>query len=133
MWRWWRKRRGELEEAAFTYPLLLLLSIGLFNLALFGYAGLLASNAANYGARMGSVAQENPAALARQAAMQGIAVAPVGQYRVRVVAASERGGEVQVIVDFTVPNYFKGLASWFGVNMSDFHGQARATFRKEGW
>ena len=133
MWRWLRARRGELEEAAFAYPLLLLISIGLFNMALFGYAGLLASNAANYGARMGSVAQSNPAAVARQAALQRISIAPVGRYQVRVIAPTQRGAQVHVIVDFTVPNYFKGLARWFGVPMSDFHGQARATFRKEGW
>ncbi len=56
--------RAEIEEAVFVLPVLLLVTFGLINLAMVGFAGLSAANAANYGARMASVAQANQAGIA---------------------------------------------------------------------
>ena len=55
--KFWRDHRAEMDEAAFVIPVLLLVTFGLINFGMLGYASVSASNAANYGARMGSVAQ----------------------------------------------------------------------------
>ena len=48
-----RDLRGELDEAALVLPVLLLISLGLVNLGILGFAAINAGNAANYGARHG--------------------------------------------------------------------------------
>ena len=45
-----RDRRGEMDEAAIVFPVLLLIAIGLVNMALFGIAAVNAGNAALRGA-----------------------------------------------------------------------------------
>jgi len=133
MRQWLTNRRGEFEEAAFVYPLLILLTVGLFNFAMLGFASMMATNAAHYGARMGSVAQANAAGVAASAAQQRIAAAPVGDYSVSVQAGS-RGGEVTVVVTYKVPNFFSGLTALFGVHTpAEFIGTSQAAFRREGW
>lgn len=77
-----RDRRGELDEAALVLPVLLLISLALINMAILGFAAVNAGNAANYGARMGSVAQSNPAGVAVASANQMLTAAPVGTYAV---------------------------------------------------
>ena len=77
-----RDRRGEMDEAVIVFPLLLLIAIGLVNMGLLGVAAVNAGNAANYGARMGAVAQTNPAGVARTSAGQAIQAAPVGTYSI---------------------------------------------------
>ncbi|HFC08253.1 MAG TPA: pilus assembly protein [Chloroflexi bacterium] len=134
MRQWLADRRGELVEAAFVYPLLILLTVGLFNLSMLGFASMMATNAAHYGARMGSVAQRNAAGVAAAAARQRIAVAPVGDYSVSVQASNARGGRVTVNVAYKVPNFFSGLTALFGVHTPpQFTGVSTATFRHEGW
>lgn len=131
---WLTDLRGELEEMAFVAPVLLLLTLGLINLAMVGVAGAVASDAAAYGARMGAVAQGNPAVVAFQAAHQVVSSVPIGDYLVQVRATSRRGGEVRVVVRYFVPNYFGRLSWLFGVNTPPvFAGSATASFRKEGW
>ena len=70
-----RDRRGEMDEAAIVFPVMLLLAIGLVNMALLGVAAVNAGNAANYGARMGAVAQANPAGNAYASASQDVQAA----------------------------------------------------------
>jgi hypothetical protein len=77
-----RDRRGELDEAALVLPVLLLISLALINMAILGFAAVNAGNAANYGARMGSVAQSNPVVVAVASANQMLTAAPVGTYAV---------------------------------------------------
>ncbi len=127
-------KRAELDEAAFALPVVLLVSIGLVNLAILGFAAVNAANAANYGARMGSVAQSSPAQVAASAAQGKLAAVKVGSYTVSVSGGGQPGSRIEVAVTYRVPNYFGGLAGLFGVGTpSQFQGIARATFRQEGW
>ena len=130
----WRDLRGELDEAALVLPVLLLISLGLFNMAILGFAAVNAGNAANYGARMGSVAQSNPAGVAAAKANQMLAAAPVGTYAVAVTGSGLPGDTMTVQVRYTVPNYFGRLAGFFGVGTpASFTNTAIAYFRQEGW
>ena len=131
--RLWKDRRGRLVEDALTLPVILLVVIALFNLALFGVAALNASNAAHYGARMGSVAQAGAARVAAAATWSKLRAIPIGDYRVSVAGDFSPGGRVTVTVTYRVPNFFAGLIAMFGGSVGDLEGQVTATFRKEGW
>ena len=127
-------RRGELEEAVLVLPVLLLISLALVNMAILGFAAVNAGNAANYGARMGSVAQSDPAGVAIASANQMLAAAPVGTYAVTVTGSGFPGDMMIVQVSYSVPNYFGGLAGFFGVNTpGNFTNTATSYFRQEGW
>lgn len=130
----WRDRRGDLVEAAMTLPIMVLITLGLINLALAGIAGLHANNAANYGARRGSVAQTGSASVAASAAWEKLSAVRIGEYGVNVSASSGRGGTVNVQVSYRVPNYFASLAAFFGGGASAYiEGESISTFRHEGW
>ncbi|NCP87799.1 MAG: hypothetical protein CO094_08365 [Anaerolineae bacterium CG_4_9_14_3_um_filter_57_17] len=137
MTRFWsrlRSCRAELDEASFVLPVLLLVSIALVNLAMLGFAAMNANNAANYGARMGSVAATNAPGLALAAAKTKAETAKVGSYAYSVSGSDTPGSLMTISVAYTVPNYFGGLISMFGVSMPNtFQGVAQAWFRKEGW
>ena len=134
MSRLFRDRRAELDEAALVLPVLLLISIGLVNLAILGFAAINAGNAANYGARMGSVAQSDASGVAISSAYQMLSAAPVGSYTVSVAASGQPGDMLIVQVSYTVPNYFGGLAGLFGVNTpGNFTSTVTSYFRQEGW
>ncbi|MGB9801105.1 MAG: hypothetical protein ACPLUL_13525, partial [Thermanaerothrix sp.] len=108
--------------------------LALVNLALLGFAAVNAGNAAEYGARMGSVALANQASAAYSAAQQKVSAVRVGSYTVSVSGGGRPGARIEVAVTYRVPNYFGGLASLFGVSTpSQFQGTARAYFRQEGW
>ena len=127
-------RRAEMDEAALVLPVLLLISIGLVNLGMLGFAALNAGNAANYGARMGSVAQSDPSGVAASSAYAMLSAAPVGTYSVSVSGSGLPGDVMIVQVSYTVPNYFGGLAGIFGVHTSqNFTSTATSYFRQEGW
>ncbi|MEJ5315273.1 MAG: hypothetical protein WHS45_12930 [Anaerolinea sp.] len=128
-------KRAELDEAAFALPVVLLVSIGLVNLALLGFAAVNAANAANYGARMGSVAQSAPVQVAASAAQGKLAAVKVGSYTVSVSGGGQPGSLITVTVTYRVPNYYAPLASLFSGmrEKSTFQGTARAYFRQEGW
>lgn len=129
-----RSRMAELDEAAIALPVLLLVSLALVNLALLGFAAVNAGNAAEYGARIGSVALSNPAGQAYSAALAKVNAVQVGSYTVSVTGGGRPGSRIEVAVTYRVPNYFGGLASLFGVGTpSQFQGTARAYFRQEGW
>mgnify|MGYP000962570900 FL=1 len=64
-----RGRRGSsMAEAAITLPVIMLMTFAMVNVSMAWYAAVAASNAANYGARIGSVAQTDPQGLAVSAA-----------------------------------------------------------------
>jgi len=126
--------RAELDEAAFVLPVLLLVTFGLVNLSMLGYAAMAANNAANFGARMASVAQNNQFGVAQSAANSMLNGITVGDYVVSVQGGGVPGSIVRVQVQYSVPNYFQGLASMFGVSSpGSFIGTSRADFRQEGW
>jgi len=127
-------RRAELDEFALVLPVLLLVTFGLINLAMLGYASMAANNAANYGARMASVTQYNQAGVAQSYAGSMLNGITVGTYNVTVLGGGAPGSVVRVQVQYSVPNYFQPLASMFGMTTpTNFTGTARADFRQEGW
>lgn len=123
-----------MAEAAITLPVVLLAAFAMINLALAGFASVNAANAANYGARAGSVSQANPAGAACWAAERAIANARIGEYQVAASGGGAPGAQITVRVSWSVPNYFSGLAALFGVGGgADFSGTVRSSFRQEGW
>lgn len=135
MVKFFRDRRGEMAEAAITTPVVILMMVAMINLGLVVFAQQAAQNAANYGARIGSVAQDNPAGRAVAAARQAAGHTMVGDYSVAVLAPGGVAGSTLAIeVRYQVPNLFFGLGSLFGgIPDGPFTGSAQATFRQEGW
>ena len=127
-------RRGdEFAQSAIAFPMVVLLLIALFNLSIAGFASVNAANAANHGARVGSVYQQNSAGAAYSAAMQSISYAPVGSYQVNVFGGGFPGATIIVTVNWKVPNYIAPILSFFGSRTGDLRGTSVSTFRQEGW
>ncbi len=124
--------RGDLVEGALTFPLMLLLSLALVNLALAGFAATTANYAAGYGARAGSVAQVDPAARALEATQHALQ-SGIGEYAVAITADTTPGGTVRVAVGWSVPNFYGSLLPLFGGANRPLQGTAISAFRKEGW
>jgi Flp pilus assembly protein TadG len=134
MFRLARDRKGEVEEAVITLPILVVVSFFIVNAALAVLTAAAAANAANYGARMGSVDQESPAAVASAAAHQRLAAASFGgSYSVSASGGGEPGSLVMVRVEWRYPNLIGGLLSMFGGGTSDWEGESTQYFRQEGW
>jgi len=134
-----REERGaaELIEAALTIPLVVLLLLAIINFGLAVYAAQMAEEAARYGARVASVAQDNPAGRGAAAAAQFASeVLPgLGAPQVQVLApGGVAGSAVRIRVTYRVPNYFSALAALFpGLPTDDFTVVGEATARQEGW
>lgn len=132
--RFFDDQRGELAESVITIPIVLLVFLAIFNLALAGYASTAAQNAANYGARRGSVAQENPAGVAYGATAQSLDQTMIGEYSIGVAGGGGPGSDIIVEVAWQVPNYFSGLGAIFpGLPTGPLSGRSHASFRQEGW
>jgi len=124
----------EFAETAIAMPVIVLVSIALMNLTMAGFASVNANNAANYAARVGSVTQQGAGGAAYGAAETSIAYAPIGEYSVYVSGGGFPGAQINVQVDWHVPNYIGGLLSFLGGSVGDdFHGAASSVFRQEGW
>jgi len=129
-------RKGDsFAESAIVLPVILLVTIALMNLTMAGFASVNANNAANYGARVGSVHQQGPAAAAYAAAQQSISYASVGDYTVSVSGGGFPGSQINVQVGWSVPNIMGGLLDYLGGSDlgADIRGDATAVFRQEGW
>jgi len=129
-------RKGDsFAESAIVLPIILLVTIALMNLSMAGFASVNANNAANYGARVGSVHQQGPAAAAYAAAQQSISYASVGDYTVSVSGGGFPGSQINVQVGWSVPNIMGGLLDYLGGSDlgADIRGDATAVFRQEGW
>ncbi len=141
MYSWWRRfvivkqrLRGQaMAETAITIPAVMLLVVFMVNGAMAGFAAVNAANAANYGARVGSVTQRGAVGAAVAAAQQSIANAPLGEYQVSAYGGGPPGSQVVVVVTWRVPNLLAPVLSFFGGGNIEFSGQATATFRQEGW
>jgi len=135
--RRWRRRprwRGQaMAETAITVPVVMLLAVFVVNGAMAGFAAVNAANAANYGARVGSVTQQGAAGAAVAAAYQAVANAPLGEYEVSAYGGGPPGSQVVVVVQWRVPNLLTPVLGFFGGGDLEFSGQAMATFRQEGW
>lgn len=128
-------RRGdEFAETAIVMPVILLATMALINLSMAGFASINANNAANYGARIGSVHQQAPAGAAYSAAMQSASANGVGEYSVSVSGGGFPGSQITVRVNWSVPNLMGGLLSLFGGGAgNEIGGFATSAFRQEGW
>ncbi len=134
----WRRNRGKrgtaMVEAAITLPVVILMSFAMVNLAMAWYAAVAASNAANYGARIGSVTQSDPIGAAVSAAQVRLDAISVGTYAINGSGGGYRGAQVNISVDWAVPNYIGGLMAYIGGGgQMNFAGTALSTFRQEGW
>lgn len=128
------ERGSDLIESAFTFPLVMLVSLAVVTAGMFATAAVNANNAANYAARRASVEQGNPAGVAASAAWTKLNASSIGDYTVNVTASGARGSLVQIRVGYSVPNFFAGLAGFFGSKMADtISGEAVSFFRAEGW
>ena len=97
------------------------------------YAAVAASNAANYGARVGSVAQTNPTEQATAAAQTRLDSINIGTYAINATGDDTDGSKITVSVDWTVPNYITGLMTLLGSsNRNSFAGTVISTFPQDG-
>ena len=130
------ERGAALIELALTLPVVLLLTLMLIQFGVLAYAGSMAEQAARQGARVGSVAQVNPAgfavAEAQRVAYTGFAI---GQPQVVALApGGVVGSELTLRVTYQVPNFVGRLAGLFTSLPTDaFAVSGTATFRREGW
>ncbi len=129
-------RRGlEVLEAAATLPLMLFLLTAIANLGFVVYAQQAVQNAANYGARMGSTAQDCRSCVAAGAAWSSIRQTGLQNAGVDVLApGGVVGSTLKIRVSAQVPNLLGPLAALLGGSLGDpFQVSAEATFRAEGW
>ena len=127
-------RGDEFAQTAIVMPILVFASLALMNLTMAGFASVNANNAANYAARVASVHQQQPGTAAYQAAMQSVSYAKIGEYSVNVSGGGFSGAQIQVAVNWTVPNFLASLASFLGGSLNgDFKGTSVSVFRQEGW
>lgn len=126
--------RGDMVEAALTLPLMVLLALALVNFALVGHARNASQQAAGFGARMGSVAFVHARQQARTSAESLLQNCLCRARVIRVDAQDAPGGDVTVVVEWTVENFFGPLLTLFGGSLPQtFTGTATASYRKEGW
>ena len=135
LWRRLGNKKGtSMAESAITLPIVLLITLFMVNVSMAWYSANAASNAANYGARVGSVSQTNPIGNSVAAAQSQLAGIGVGSYSVSGSGGGFRGAEITVTVDWSLPSYLGSLLSWFGgTDPANFHGTATSSFRQEGW
>ena len=131
--RFLRDRCGtEVLEAAVTVPILVLLTLAILQFGTVVYASQMAKEAARHGARMGSVAQDNPAGRAAAAAYQyAQGVFPAGNPEVQILApGGVVGSELRIRVRYRVPNFVGGFP---GIPPGPYDVWGEATARQEGW
>jgi hypothetical protein len=128
------RRADEFAQSAIALPVVVFITLAFLNLTMAGFASVNANNAANYGARVGSVTQSQPGHAAYSAAAQSISHANIGDYSVSVSGGGFPGAQINVVVTWTVPNFLSGIAGLFGGGLNmDFTGTATSVFRQEGW
>ena len=124
----------EFAETAIVLPVIMLATMGLLDLTMAGFASVNANNAANYGARVGSVTQRGAGGAAYQAALSAISNAEVGSYAVGVSGGGFPGAQIAVRVEWEVPNHMSAIQTlWGGTGDINLAGEAVASFRQEGW
>jgi hypothetical protein len=128
------KARHAIEtlEAAFTFPIALLVMLATINLGMVVYGQQAVQAAARHGARMGSVAQQCGACYAYSGASSAIGSDPiVKEPAVAILSPGGVAGSIlSVRVTGQIPNIIGGLLP----GMPDsIVVSAEATFRQEGW
>ena len=128
------KRADQFAQTAIVLPVVMLATMGLFDMTMAGFASVNANNAANYGARIGSVTQRGAGGAAYEGALSSIAHAEVGDYTVNVSGGGHPGAQIAVTVTWDVPNHMASIVTlWGGTADSQLSGTSVSTFRQEGW
>ena len=128
------KRGDQFAQTALVLPVIMLATMGLLDMTMAGFASVNANNAANYGARIGSVTQRGAAGAAYSGALTSIAHADVGDYIVNVSGGGHPGAQIAVTVEWEVPNHMASISTlWGGTADSRLGGTSVSTFRQEGW
>ncbi len=132
------ERGSVLGETAFTFPLILLLTLGLLQGGMIGWAANAAANAARHGARMASVTQVNAASVAAHEATQAARTDFPADHSPSVQVLSPGGipgSQITLRVTVHAPNLLSFAGGLFpglpGGPTIPVHGDA--TFRQEGW
>ncbi len=131
-----RRRRGlEVLEAVGTLPVMLLILVGIVNLGIAVYARQAVTNAANFGARMGSVSQGCRSCAAYSAAQEAVDKSLLRDTSVTILAPGGSVGTVlRIRVTGRIPNLMGPLLAFNGVSWSEpIEVTGEATFRAEGW
>ncbi len=132
-----RSKQGlEVLEAVATLPIALLVLVAMVNLGFAVYAQQAAQNAANYGARIGSTAQDCRSCAAYAAASQTIGQTLLRNAQVEILAPGGVVGSVlKIRVTGEVPNLMGPLMGLVGGGQGSgpLHVSADAVFRAEGW
>ena len=130
------RRGSNMAEAAITMPVVLLVMMFAINVSIAGAASVAATQAANYGARIGSVAIKDDQYYAMNAAQYAMNNSGLRiDYSVYAnVTPYHNGGYSYVAVYWKVPVYLSGLCDLFGGGCPKyFTGTSAATWKKEGW
>ena len=130
------ERGSALVEMALTIPVVLLVALIIIQLGVTSFAGSAAEAAARQGARVGSVAQINPAGYA-VAEAQRVAFTSFSAGQPQVVALAPGGvvgSELTIRVTYQVPNFVGSLGGLFsGLPADPISVSGQASFRREGW
>ncbi len=130
------ERGSGLIELALTLPVVLLVSLVIIQFGVTAFAGAAAEAAARQSARVGSVAQVNPAGYA-VAEAQRVAFTSFSAGHPQVIALAPGGvvgSELTIRVTYQVPNYIGFLGGLFsGLPGGPISVSGQATFRHEGW
>ena len=123
------KKGQAMVEFAIIIPIIVLFLAAILTFAsgLTAYAN--AVNAANYGARRGSVAQENAVGMAMAAAQSKANQLGGGSFSALAYGGGGRGAQIIVEVHWETHSF---LGS-FGIGSSTISGTATSSFRQEGW
>jgi hypothetical protein len=130
------KRAGQMAEAAVSIPAVLLILVLALNVSRAGFAALAARNAANYGARVASVAGGNAKVYGEAAAKASLEQSGVdGGFTVDVtISGMGPGSVVGVTVGWSTPTILAGICQAFGEGCpASVGGEATAVWRREGW
>jgi len=129
-----RKKGTSMVEAAITLPVVVLMTFAMINLAMAGFASVAANNAANIGARVGSVSQSNQLGFAIAAAQAQLNQTNIGEYQIFASGGGTRGSQIIIQIGWQVPNYIGGLLTLLGgPEVTTISGSAQSSFRQEGW
>jgi Flp pilus assembly protein TadG len=131
-------KRGDMAEAALVLPVISLLIAALISVGMASWTANSANHIAQRAARVASVTQgsaSDRSAAALTTANTLAASFGYGSYTTTVVQGGSQPGDVVIVrVNWTAPNWFRGLAVFYpSLFNQDFGGQAVAAFRVEGW
>ena len=128
-----RERGASTVEFAASVLMVILMFLGMLQFGVYLWASSIVENAANYGARLGSVSQSCPACAASSAAQRALQGQPVLRNpSVSILApGGVVGSTVRIRVTAKIPLFLPAGETLGLEGLTDV--SAEATFRQEGW